>query len=234
MMSVFLAQAANAAHGQAFQPMTRFPGQMDLLGWCQQMGAGTALLLILLGAVYLLYGWSIFKVLITLNVAIVGAYAGAALGQHFGAMALPGGLVGAVVSAAVAYPLMKWAVAVMGGICGALVGASVWLSAGLPADLAWAGAMTGLVGFGMFSFILFRGSIIMYTSIQGALMVIVGVLGLAYKYQEFSPRITQGVSGQPFMLPLMVLIPTILGLIYQQTHSTPAGGGGGGGGEKKK
>ena len=237
MISVFLAQASNATRSPAFQPITRFPGQTDLLGWCQQMGPGTALLLILLGAVYLLYGWAIFKILITLNVAIVGAYVGAMLGQRIGGFALAGGVVGALITAAVAYPLMKWAVAVMGGICGALVGASAWLSAGQPADLAWAGALTGLVGFGMFSFILFRGSIIMYTSIQGALMVIVGLLGLAFKYQDFSPRIAQGVGGQPIMLPLLVLIPTILGLIYQQTHSPAGGGGGGGGGgagEKKK
>jgi hypothetical protein len=96
--------------------------------------------------------------------------------------------------------------------------------------------MSGLVGFGLFSFILFRGSLIMYTSLQGAAMLITGLLSLAFKYQELAPKVTGGLNSQPMMLPLSVLIPAMLGLIYQQTHSAPVpgGGGGGGGGDEKK
>jgi hypothetical protein len=213
-----------------FQPIKSFPGQGDLLTWCQEMGAGTGILFMLLGAVYLLYGWAMFKPLVMLNAAIVGGYVGAVLGERLGSP-LAGGVLGAMSSAAITFPLMKWAVAVMGGICGALVGASVWRTVNLDPNLAWAGAMTGLVGFGLFSFILFRGSVIMYTSLQGAIMVIIGALGVASKYQEFAPKIASSMTTQPMMLPIAVLIPTILGLIYQQTHS---GGGGDGAPEKKK
>jgi hypothetical protein len=69
-------------------------------------------------------------------------------------------------------------------------------------------------------------------------MVIVGLLGLAFKYQDFSPRLAHGVGGQPLLLPLLVLIPMIAGLIYQQTHSAAgaagAAGGDGGGDAKRK
>ena len=115
----------------------------------------------------------------------------------------------------------------MGGIVGAMVGAGIWKMAGQDPNFAWAGAMTGLVAFGLFSFILFRGSVMMYTSLQGSLMLIVGALGLAFKYQEMAPKIVQSLNSQPMALPLLLGVPTVLGLIYQQTHTSGAAAGGG-------
>ena len=196
-----------------------------MLSWCQDMGPGTGLLLILIGAVYLLYGWSLFKVLITLNAAVLGGYIGTLLGGHLGSGVM-GGILGAIVSAAITYPLLKWGVAVMGGICGAMVGAGIWRASGLDPHYAWAGAMTGLVGFGLFSFILFRGSIIMYTSVQGAVMIVIGLLGVAFKYHDMAPKIAQSMSNQPLILPIGLIVPTILGLVYQQIYSNPVDAGG--------
>ncbi len=76
-----------AAHIQSFQsaqslhqsevffasvPKT-WPQQRDLLTWCQQMTPGVAALLILMGIIYLLFGYQIFKGLLLLNAAVVGA-----------------------------------------------------------------------------------------------------------------------------------------------------------------
>ncbi len=244
MIAAVLAVAKQAHAHQAaqtgFDPIRQFPGQTDLLTWCREMGVGTAILLVLIGVVYLLYGWSIYRPLITLNAAILGGYIGVIAGQRMGDYELAGGLVGAIVAAAIAWPLIKWAVAVLGGVCGAIVGASIWKMCGQDPTFAWAGAMTGMVGFGMFSFILFRGSIIMYTSLQGGMMLVVGMLGLGYSYPALAKSLGTHLTTQPLALPLAVLVPTILGLIYQQTHSAGGGGapasagGGGGGGDKKK
>ena len=220
----FLAKATSS--GSSVPSMTQFPGQVDLLEWCQQAGYGTSVLFVLAGGVYLLYGWHVYKTLITLNAALCGGYLGALLGASQGSAAI-GAALGAVVAAAASLPLMKWTVAVMGGVCGALCGASIWRMCGQPPAIAWAGALTGLVGFGMFSFVLFRGSIIMYTSLQGAMMMIMGLLGLAFKLQV-SPELAKTMLGQPALLPVAVFIPAVLGLIFQQTHSPAEGGGGGG------
>lgn len=228
-MAMDLLATTNTAQ---FHPVTHFPGQQDLLTWCQSMAIGTAVLFLVMGVVYLLYGYTMFKPLITLNAAIVGAYVGAAVGTRYGYPVACGAL-GAIVAAGTTLTLMKWAVAVIGGICGAFLGAALWRTAGLETGYAWAGAMTGLVGFGMFSFILFRGSIIMYTSLQGSMMLILGLLGLAFKLQEMGPKVSQTLTGQPLVLPIAVFIPAILGLIYQQTHSTPAAAGGGAAPAKK-
>src|SRR3954463_2569582 len=216
-----------------FEPMTKYPEQGDLLNFCLNMGLGTAVLLMLIGAVYLMYGWSLFKGLVTLNAAAVGGWAGSWVGIKSG-YPLAGMITGAVVLALLTFPLRKWAVAVMGALCGVVVGVGVWRSAGLEPDMSWAGAIIGMISFGLASFILFRGSIIMYTSIQGAMMFIIGLLGMILKYQDVTPKITHNMLSQPLIFPIAVLVPTILGLVFQQLHSPPAkeggkGGGGGGG-----
>jgi len=224
-----LAQATTSATTPQPAPWAVFPahwpGQGDLLEWCQTMGPGVATLLVIAGLVYLLFGYHIFKGLVTLNAAVVGAYLGALIGQRGGNWAA-GACVGGFVAAAVAFPMMKYAVALMGGVFGALLGASIWRTVGLEPHLAWAGALCGLIGFGLLSFIVFRGSVIMYTSLQGSVMLIFGLLGLIYKYQGLAPTVTEHMKLRPLMLPISILIPALLGLIFQQTQYPPAPEGG--------
>lgn len=195
---------------------------MDLLTWCQTMSPGMAALLVLAGVIYLLFGFYLFKVLITVNAGIMGGYLGAVIGAKFDA-ALAATILGAFICAAICWPLMKWAVAVMGGLVGAAIGAGIWRSAGLDPGFAWAGAMTGLVGFGMLSFILFRGSIMMYTSLQGAVMLVFGILGLIYKYHQLAPQVTNGLTVNALVMPMTILIPAIIGVIFQQANSPAEG-----------
>ena len=226
MMSTILANTL------PFSSMTRYPEQGDLLQWCLNMGLGTGILLMLVGAVYLMYGWSLHKGLVTLNAAALGGFAGAWIGDKAG-YPLAACLSGAVLVALLTFPLRKWAIAGMGGVCGVVVGIGVWRSAGLDEQVAWAGAVIGMISFGLASFILLRGSLIMYTSIQGSLMFIIGLLGLILKYQDVTPKVTHNMLSQPLILPIAVLVPTILGLVFQQLHSPPGKEGGkGGGGDK--
>ena len=151
-----------------------WPVQADLLTWCHEMNGGTAALLVMGGIVYLLFGFYIYKYLVLANAAIIGAWIGAVLGEKSNG-ALLGGVLGAFLGCAITWPTMKYAVAVMGGLFGALLGASIWNAVGLEHKFAWAGALSGLIAFGMLSFILFRGSIMMYMSLQGSVMLIFGL-----------------------------------------------------------
>ena len=107
---------------------SHWPLQTDLLQWCQDMSPAAATILVVLGIVYLLFGFHIHKWLVMLNAGLVGAFIGARIGEH-GGSALAGACVGAFVSAAITWPLMKYAVSLMGGFFGALLGASLWRSA---------------------------------------------------------------------------------------------------------
>lgn len=215
--------AAASQHGLTVM-FSHWPAQGELLTWCQNVNGGAAALLVFAGIIYLLFGFQLFKWLITLNAAVLGGALGAVLGQALGAP-LMCGLLGAIVIAVVSWPLMKHAVAVMGGIVGALIGASVWRMAGLDGHFAWAGAMTGLAFFGMLAFVLFRGSIMMFTSLQGSAMLIFGLLGLTYKYQAIAPKLTSGMTVNAFIMPVAILIAALIGLVFQQTNSTAASPG---------
>src|SRR3954465_4818643 len=92
-----------------------WPGQGDLLTGCQNMGPATACILVMGGIIYLLFGVQLFKWLITLNAALLGGAIGAYIGQR-GDSTLVGAMVGAFSAGALAWPLMKYAVAIMGGV----------------------------------------------------------------------------------------------------------------------
>ena len=228
-----LAQAAPApapAHPPGWLDFpAHWPAQTDLLQWCHEMGSAVALLLILLGLVYLLFGFHLFKPLVLLNAAFVGAIAGVLISHKTGGP-LPSGILGGFVAAAATYPLMKWAVALMGGIFGAMLGLTLWRTFGLEPGFAWTGGCMGLIACGLLCFIVFRGSVMAYTSLQGSVMLVFGILSLIYKYQSLAPKIAQSMQLKPFMVPMAIFIATILGLIYQQNSSfgnaAPAGGGG--------
>jgi hypothetical protein len=197
---------------------SHWPMQTDLLQWAQDMSPGVATILVIGGIIYLLFGYYMFKWLVMLNVALVGAFIGGKIGEKGGSMAA-GASVGAFMSAAICWPIMKYAVALMGGIFGALLGASIWRSVGLEPNMCWAGGLTGLAFFGLLAFIIFRASVMMFMSLQGSVMLIFGILGLVYKYQSIAPKVTESMTLKPFLLPVAIVIPTVLGLIYQQSQS---------------
>lgn len=207
-----------------FRPPSHWPSQADLLNWCQHMTPGLAALLILLGVVYLIFGFKIFKALVMLNAAAVGAAIGLAIGQRT-EMGLALMVLCGFVAAAITWPLMKWAVAVMGGLAGALLGATIWQTFGLDPTFAWSGALSGLILFGLISFILFRGSVTMYMSLQGAAMLIFGLLGMVDKYDQVAGKITNAMTMKPFLLPMAIVIPAIVGMLYQQSDGSSAAAG---------
>jgi len=201
-----------------------WPVQGDLLEWCRTAGPGMAVILILAGIVFLLFGYSIFKVLVTLNAALLGGYAGMLLGEPHG-VEVPAAIIGAMLSATFAWPTMKYSVAIMGGLFGMVLGVTLWRLSNLDPNFGWSGGMTGMVFFGLLSFLLFRECVITYTSLQGSVMLVLGLLGLVLKYQDVGGPLTHHFQLKPFLLPLAIFIPTLGGFIYQRAMipGAPAG-----------
>ena len=103
--------------------------QIATLSWLQ------ALIAVSFGGVYLLYGWRIFKALAVISFAFLGLYAGMWVGGQFFDKVLIGSVVGAVLLAALAIPLMRWAVSIVGAVAGGTLTAGLWNSIFGPADL---------------------------------------------------------------------------------------------------
>jgi hypothetical protein len=192
-----------------------WPVQGDILEWCRLSGPGLAVVLILAGIVFLLFGYGIFKVLVTVNAAVLGGWIGLMLGERSG-VEVPAAIVGSMLAATAAWPTMKYAVAIMGSLFGTVLGVTIWRLANLDPTFSWSGGITGLVFFGLMSFLLFRECIMTYTSLQGSVMLIFGILGLVLKYQDVGGPLTHHFELKPFLLPLAIFIPTLGGFIYQK------------------
>ena len=203
---------------------SHWPAQGDLLHWCQSAAPGVAVILILMGIVYLLFGFTIAKILVTLNAALIGGFLGAIIGEKAGGggAALPGAITAGLLSATAAWPTLKGSVAVFGGLLGAVVGVAIWRLSDLDPNFGWSGGLTGLVLCGLLSLLLFRPCVITYTSLQGAVMVVFGTLALMLKHDDLGPSLSYQLAGKPFLLPMTIFVPTLLGYIYQQSMS-PAG-----------
>jgi hypothetical protein len=196
--------------------------QADLLTACREMNVAAAVVLIFAGVIFLLWGFYAFKWLVTLNAAVIGAWLGAMIGEQAGAP-LPAALIGAFVSAVVTWPLMKYAVAVMGGLIGMLIGMSLWRAFGIDPNFAAAGGGMGLIFCGMLAFVLFRTSIMMFTSLQGSLMLIFGILGVIYKFNGVDmSAFERQLDVSPFIMPMAVFFAAVGGIIYQNTQGGDA------------
>ncbi|HHH76683.1 MAG TPA: DUF4203 domain-containing protein [Phycisphaerae bacterium] len=200
-----------------------FKSQKNFVDGLTELHIVVGIIFAVAGVVYILYGWKVFKTLVILNAAILGAVAGSHLGALIQKpnmviyMAVAGGLI----FATLAWPTMKFAVSIMGALAGSVLGYGVWkyvvhaLSKPELTQHAWAGALIGLVVLGMLAFILFRVAIIAWTSFQGSMMCVMGVLSLLLKYDYVADSINDALTSNIHLLPLLVAVPTGFGFIFQ-------------------
>ena len=117
--------------------------------------------------------------------------------------------------AVMSVPLMRWAVCILGAVAGAILTSGIWYAAGLNEQYIWAGGMVGLVGGGMISFIVFRVAVILFASMWGSGLMIVGTLALLYLYQGTSAQVETIVFTKKWFLPTMLTVTTVVGIILQ-------------------
>ena len=186
-----------------------------------------AIVLVALGAVYLLYGWKAFKALVVINAVLAGSILGSMLGsqQEAQSMQIIGGLVGGVTLGIVALPLMKFAVALMSGLAGSFVGYGLWVYVAAlngnpePVQNAWAGALLGLVSAGMLTMVLYQETIVLFTALQGALLGVTGALALAMRIDSVRPDLSNSLINNVHLVPIMIVIPMLIGVVYQYSGS---------------
>lgn len=186
--------------------------QINSLTWLQ------ALIALSFGAVYLLYGWRIFKVLAVISFAMLGLFVGMKIGGMLGSV-LWGGIVGLVLLGAVSIPLMRWAVSILGAIAGGIITSGIWYACDLPEKYIWAGAIIGIIAGGMISFIVFKISVMLFTSLGGGTLIIIAMLSLLYQYEnslaEQTHYVRNLVNDHQWFLPVILILATTIGMIVQ-------------------
>ena len=210
-----LAQAAenanSSAAGEGIVPVATFWRHITSLGQLE------AFMFVSFGVVWLLYGWRVFKVLVVISFALLGLVLGMAVTSKIQGVnnQLVGGVIGMLVLSILSVPLMRWAVSLLGAMAGAIFTAGIWYAVGLNESYIWAGALIGMVGGGMISFIVFRVAVILFTSTGGGALVLTGGMALLYRYGSVEAQMEHLVMNQRWVLPVAIMVPMLVGLIAQ-------------------
>lgn len=252
-MLAALAQAAQPAHASRgaapitnnlFDIITGMFSRGDLLAHPEHMlhhlealSMVWAVIFLTAGLVCMLSGYRYYKSIVIILALAIGMFGGYYLGLRMDSGSNPtnaryiiGGCLAALLGV-VCFPLMKYAVAAIGGLIGAFIGANAWSAvafqsqAAASADNYWIGALVGLLVFGMLSFILFKTSVVMFTSVSGSTLAVMGAMALLLQVPAWRGAVSNGITSHAVIVPMLVLVPAVIGLILQ--GSSAAGGGGG-------
>ena len=128
----------------------------------------------------------------------------------------------AVFFAVLSIPFMRWGVTVLGAISGAILISGIWLAANLPENSIWMGAIFGLIVGGMISFIIFRIAVILFTSLGGSVLLVMGVVAILYRYMVGNKQLEDFVLHNPWFLPILLLAPMGFGVFVQHKSSRGA------------
>jgi hypothetical protein len=214
-MLFILAAAGGQSGNTPVVPVDIIWEQITSLSWLQ------ALIAVSFGAVYLFYGWRIFKVIAVVCFGMLGLFAGMKIGAMVNSpnSVLWGGIIGLAGLAILSIPLMKWAVSILGAVAGGVITSGIWYAVGLPEQFIWAGAIIGIIAGGMISFIVFKISVMLFTSLGGAALIIVGVLALLYRYElhesEKADFVRSLVFNYDWFLPVVLIFATFVGMLIQ-------------------
>ena len=190
--------------------------QITSLTWLQ------AIVAISFGVVYLMYGWRIFKILVVISFALVGLYLGIRLGGQMGpdiSNKIWGGVIGLALLAGISVPLMKWCVCILGAIAGGTLTGGLWYAFEQPQAYIWVPALIGVVAGGMIGFIVLKASVMLFTSLGGSAIVVVGFLALLHLYESSqmppTEEIRNLVYNSNWFLPVALIVPTAIGVLMQ-------------------
>jgi hypothetical protein len=205
-----------------------FPTRAEFVDGLDSPGTLYAVLLALTGAVYLLCGFKYFKALVVVNGAVIGALVGAYLGSFRESPNMPllMGLAGAAMLGIVAWPAIKYAVGLMGAIAGGLIGFGLWngIVNALGRDSllphAWAGGIIGMVALGMLTFVAFRPTVMIFTSVQGSIMIISGICSLLLAHSSIRESMRPELIENDFLLIILIAVPAVAGFAVQFSAET--------------
>ena len=203
------------------EPMT-LAGVIDSC-WTQIVGLSwfEAITAIAFGAILLFHGWRIYKTLVVISFAMLGLFVGMAVGERIGS-ALWGAIIGLFVLGFLSLPLMQWGISLLGAIAGGVLATGLWYAVSLPERYVLAGSLIGIVAGGMISFIIVKAAVMLFTSLQGAILISAGALALLAEWSETGARTREIFFDQRWFFPAMLAFFTAAG-IYIQTRFNAGG-----------
>jgi hypothetical protein len=179
------------------------------------LGLVEALTFIAFGTVCLFYGWRVFKILVTICFGLIGLFVAVLANKYIAGEVIWLALASVVLFAVLSIPLMRYGVTLLGAAAGGILTGGAWFAAGLPESYIWAGALVGIIAGAMISFIIFKIAVMLFTSLGGSSLTVIGILAIIYRYMGADEKLKQVVFEQKWFLPVMLLVPMAVGIFLQ-------------------
>jgi hypothetical protein len=175
-------------------------------------------IILVVGVLCVLYGYKWHKWVVVALAFLMGLFVGHLLSAQIGKSIIVAVALG-VLFATVATPMMRWTVAVFAGLTGAFLGANAWvLTNASPADAKWAGAAMGFIALALLSFVIFRFVVVLFTSIGGAAMTVLGGITLLMQVPGWEPAIRNSLASNQHLIPLLVTVAAVAGFVIQESR----------------
>lgn len=173
-----------------------------------------AVIFILVGIACILNGYKWHKGVVVLLAGMSGIWAGQIIGLQVG-----DGLIAAaclsVLFAVLAWPLLKYSVALFGGLAGAFAGANLWTALDLPSEQHKFGALIGLLVIGMLTFLAFRVVVVLTTAIGGASLLVFGGLAALMHVDSWHTAIVNRLTNNDLMVPILAASAAAISAVIQ-------------------
>ncbi len=173
-----------------------------------------ALIFSVTGVLCVTNGYKWHRGLIVLLAAILGVYSGTVFGERIGSVNIVAACT-AVLFAVVAWPMLRYSVALFGGLAGAFAGANAWTALGFPTAQHQYGAVIGLIVVGMLAFMAFRVVVILLTSIGGSAMLVMGAIAALMEVQAWKSGLLEALTANHLVVPIITASVAAIGMVYQ-------------------
>lgn len=173
------------------------------------------------GLLMLLYGLRIFKALVIIQTGLsIGALGWTIVAELIGRpdYGWLGLLLGGVIGALLAWPLLNFFIALWGAVMGAAAGGLIADAMGNQQHIIVGLIVGGLAG-GLLMLLVFRLVIIALTSLFGSALAVSGLIAMVIQIPQAGGRIEQALQSSPLVLAVVVAIPTAIGIAYQLRYT---------------
>ncbi|MCR9218494.1 MAG: hypothetical protein NXI14_15000 [bacterium] len=173
-----------------------------------------AVIFMVLGAICVFNGYRWHKLVIVLLAGLGGVWAGVEYGDSIGAQTIVATSLG-LLTAMLAWPLLRYAASLFGGLAGAFAGANVWTAIGQPPEQHYVGAIVGLIIVGMLAFLAFRGVVVILTTVGGSTLLCLGAISAMIEVEAWRTAVIDGMTKHPTVVPFIVGSVAMIGAVLQ-------------------
>ena len=201
---------------QLYQYLDIMNRPADLISQLSALPALAGVVLIAVGAACVFNGYRWHRWIMVVLALLLGYGLGQMLSSELGRSSVIAMALG-VLLAAIATPMLKFTVAFFAGVAGAVIGGTLWamFKADQP-ELAWAGAGMGFIALALMSFIFFRIVVILFTSVGGGAMLVLGSIALLLQLDTTQSVVKEQLLAHTSVVSILVLATAAIGFVTQE------------------